>query len=141
MVTINEIMTTEVVTLGMNDNLMDVHELMFKRNVRHIPIVDEKTRLVGIVSHRDLLSATPVTSGNRGRVYAHTRTSEIMRSGVETITPSTNVRHAALTLERLKIGCLPVVSGSYLVGIVTSSDLIAVAINLMEQLELQEEPG
>ena len=139
MVPINEVMTTEVLTLGMNDSLIDVHELMSTRNVRHIPIVDEDNRLLGIVSHRDLLSATPVASENRTKIYSHTKTSEIMRSGVETITPFTNVRQAALTLERLKIGCLPVVDGEYLIGIVTSSDLIAIAINLLEQQELREE--
>ena len=137
MITIDELMTTELCVLGREACLIDIQELMRKKNIRHIPIVDTG-ELLGIVSQRDLLSATPVSSENQTNVYSDTLVVDIMRSGVETVEPSTSARSAALLLERHKIGCLPVVEGNQLVGIVTSSDFIAVAVNLMEQMEVLE---
>ncbi len=134
MITINELMTTELCVLGRGDYLIDIQELMRKKNIRHVPIVDAG-ELLGIVSHRDLMSATPISSEHQRKVYTETMAVDIMRTGVETVTPTSNARNAALLLERHKIGCLPVVDRNKLVGIVTSSDFIAVAVNLMEQLE------
>lgn len=138
MITIDELMTTDLCVLGPDACLIDVQVLMRKNNIRHIPIVDDG-ELLGIVSHRDLMSATPVAAENHTKVYSETLAGQIMRSGVETVAPSTNARTAALILERYKIGCLPVVDGNQLVGIITSSDFIAVAANLMEQMEGMEE--
>ena len=134
MITIDELMTTDLCVLGRDACLIDIHEIMRKKNIRHVPIVDEG-RLLGIVSHRDLMSATPVSFENQKKAYSETMALDIMRTGVETVTSSTSARVAALTLERHKIGCLPVLEGELLIGIVTSSDFVAVAINLMEQSE------
>ena len=49
-----------------------------------------------------------------------------------------DIRSAALHLEKHKLGCLPVVRKGKIVGIVTETDFVAVAINLLEQLESQE---
>lgn len=138
MITINEIMTTNLFTLEADACLLDLCKLMRTRNIRHVPVVSDG-KLLGIVSHRDLLSATPVTLENQKSIYTNTLISDIMRTGIETITPLINVRTAALMLERHKIGCLPVVENDQLLGIVTSSDFIAVAINLLEQVEFAEE--
>ena len=139
MVSVDEIMTSGLFTLGPEDSMVAVDELMYNKNIRHVPIVSAEGGLIGIVSHRDLLSATPVSSESKSNIYSNTTTSEIMRTGVETISPSSNARLAAMTLERMKIGCLPVVENSQLVGIITSSDFIATAINLMEQIEFSED--
>jgi CBS domain-containing protein len=138
MISISEIMTTGLYTLEEDACLLDLHNLMRTRNIRHVPVVSSG-ELLGIVSHRDLLSATPVSLENQKSIYSNTRVRDIMRTGVETIAPSTNVRAAALTLERHKIGCLPVVENNQLCGIVTSSDFVAMAVNLLEQFEMSEE--
>ncbi len=134
MITIDELMTTDLCVLGPDACLRDIHILMHNKNIRHVPIV-EGGELLGIVSHRDLMLATPISAENYTKVYSETPAVQIMRSGVETVTPSTDARTAALILERYKIGCLPVVDGDQLVGIVTSSDFVAVAANLMEVME------
>jgi len=137
MITIDELMTTDLYVLGRDACLIDIQELMRKKNIRHIPIVDAG-ELLGIVSHRDLMAATPISSEHYRKVYSETMALDIMHSGVETVTPTSSARNAALMLERHKIGCLPVVKKKKLVGIVTSSDFIAVAVNLMEQMESLE---
>jgi len=137
---VSEIMTSELHTLRPKDRLIDVHALMLNKNIRHVPIVTDDGLLLGIVSHRDLLLATPHPFfESQSNVYAKTTISEIVRTGIETITSDSGARLAALTLERLKIGCLPVVDNERLVGIVTSSDFVAISINLMEQFEIAEE--
>ena len=51
-----------------------------------------------------------------------------------------NLRQAALRLQEYRYGCLPVVAKGKLIGIITDSDFVAVAINLLEQLEDTEPP-
>jgi CBS domain-containing protein len=64
-----------------------------------------------------------------------------MVRNVATINEHASVRQAALFLEKHRIGCLPVVSSGKLVGIITDTDFVAVAINLLEQLEELEPVG
>ena len=61
-----------------------------------------------------------------------------MKTGVKTVSSSTSAREAAKLMEKLKIGCLPIVDDQKLVGIITDSDFLGVAINLMEQFDEQE---
>jgi CBS domain-containing protein len=65
---------------------------------------------------------------------------EIMTRDVITVDGGANLRRAALFLEEHKYSCLPVMTEGRLRGIVTDSDLVAVAINLLEQLEANEGP-
>jgi CBS domain-containing membrane protein len=62
----------------------------------------------------------------------------MMVTDIDTVPPSAPLRRAALYLERHKIGCLPVVDEGRLVGIITDTDFVGVAINLLEQLENYE---
>gem|GEM_PF-3915505 len=65
--------------------------------------------------------------------------SDVMIKDVKVIHPSDHLRQAALYMQSHKHGCLPVVSDDRLVGIITDSDFVATAINLLEQVELLEE--
>ena len=58
-----------------------------------------------------------------------------MVTKVSTVDESASLRGAAMRMEQHKIGCLPVVRGECLVGIITDSDFVGIAINLMEQME------
>jgi predicted transcriptional regulator len=62
-----------------------------------------------------------------------------MIQNVSVIHQSDSVRQAAIFLQAHKYGCLPVVSDDGLVGIITDSDFIDIAINLLEQVEIAEE--
>jgi predicted transcriptional regulator len=61
-----------------------------------------------------------------------------MSSPVQTADESSSLRGAAMHLQKYKLGCLPVLRDGKLVGIITDSDFVAIAINLMEQLESGE---
>ncbi len=134
MITIDELMTTNPFTLDQNNTLEDARQLMTDKHIRHIPITDKDNHLLGLVTQRDVLEATHPDIKNHDR-----KLSEIMIKGVSTIHTSDSVRRAALHLQNHKYGCLPVVVDDKLVGIVTDSDYITIAINLLEQVDMSEE--
>ena len=144
MITVNEFMTTGPCTLRETDTINDARQIMTEKHIRHIPIIDSENHVLGVVTQRDVLAATePVLSSSirSDSVAAQPdiRLSEIMIRNVSVIHQSDSLREAALYLQAHKYGCLPVVSDDRLVGIVTDSDFIAIAINLLEQAELSEE--
>jgi len=140
MLTVSEIMTREPYTLGPDDTLATARELLTQHHIRHIPIVSNEGSLIGMVSQRDVLAAADSSVLQRGDSAGErfVALSSIMTSPVQTTDESASLRGAALHLQKHRVGCLPVLRGDRLVGIITDSDFVAVAINLMEQLELSE---
>ena len=144
MITVDEFMTTELCTLSDADTINDAKHIMTEKHIRHIPITDSENHVLGVVTQRDVLAATePVllSSAESGSKKANgdIRLSDIMMRNVSVAHPSDSLRQAAVYLQAHKYGCLPVVSDDCLVGIVTDSDFIAIAINLLEQAELSED--
>jgi CBS domain-containing protein len=135
MITIDELMTADPHTLTENDTIQDARAIMTEKHIRHIPITDNDMHVLGLVTQRDVLQATDPKSEEQDSV----RLSEIMIRNVKVIHQSDSVRQAAIYLRSHKYGCLPVVSEGALVGIITDSDFIEIAINLLEQLEIAEE--
>lgn len=116
-----DLMTSQLRCLRETDSLADAMAAMQELFIRHIPVVDEAGGLVGIVTQRDLLSLEhkkdPVTPLR-----------EVMRTDVATATPDTPLRTAAETMIYNKYGCLPVVDDGELVGIITETDFLKLAI-------------
>jgi CBS domain-containing protein len=142
MLNVADIMTTEVFTLAPDDSLQDARKLMGEHNVRHIPVVAEDRRLVGMLSQRDVLAAADSTLLALG-AEAEAIESRIAVSSVMTLDPMTidehaSLRGAALHIQKHRIGALPVIRDETVVGIITDSDFVTIAINLMEQLEVAE---
>ena len=144
MITIEEFMTSDPYTLRESDTLQDARAIMTEKHIRHIPVTDGENHLLGLVTQRDVLAATgPQTiAGDEAVLQAECsgiRLSEIMIRHVSVIHPSESLRQAAIYLQAHKFGCLPVVAENRLIGIITDSDFIAIAINLLEQAELVDE--
>ena len=125
MLNINEIMTTDLFTLGANATLAEAELLMKAHRVRHVPIIDDVKKLIGLITQRDILAA------KQTGVFV----SDVMRQDIYTISQTADMRSAALMLQKHKIGSLPVLQGETLVGIITDSDYVGLAINLLEQME------
>ena len=144
MITAEEFMTSELCTMSETDSLNDARKVMTEKHIRHIPVTDDENRLIGIVTQRDILAATAPQSEGRenktsGTDEADSRLSDIMIKNVSVIDKTDSLRTAAMFMHSNKYGCLPVVSDGRLVGIITDSDFIAIAINLIEQADLNEE--
>ena len=127
-------MTAKVFTIRMDKKLLAVDEIMGWAHIRHVPVVDEKGKLVGLLSQRDVLRATlsdlASTPVDRRNQLGHVSLAEVMRREVLTIGPDENVQMAARMMRKHKYGCLPVVQDGRLVGIVTEHDLLAVVERL-----------
>ncbi len=144
MITIEEFMTPEPYTLRETDSINDAWEIMIGKHVRHIPITDDNNHVLGLVTQRDVLAATDPGAIREAKSASHevksdVTLSEIMIRDVTVIHKEDSLRKAALYLQSHKYGCLPVVLDDRLVGIITDSDFIDIAINLIEQAEVSEE--
>jgi CBS domain-containing membrane protein len=141
MITVDEIMSTEIFTLPATATVADAIRVMAERRIRHIPIVDSKGNLEGLVTRHDVMDVMDSTlRDNTARRDPETITlAEIMTRDVVTVNARANLRRAALFLEEHKFSCLPVMTEGRLSGIITDADLVAVAINLLEQLEMERE--
>jgi len=140
MIDIREVMTPsrDLVTLPPEATVAEAGNLMSERDIRHIPVIDDAGRLVGIVSHRDILAATGPKTGRPQQRASQRTLADIMSSPVMTVDPRVDVRRAALRLRSLRVGCLAVMQDDRLEGLVTDSDFLGVAINLLEQIEEAE---
>ena len=144
MITIEEFMTPEPYTLRETDSLNDARKIMTEKHIRHIPIIDNDNdnHVLGLVTQRDVLAATEPgfkvqTKGISCELDI--KLADIMIRNVSVIHREDSLRQAALYIQSHKYGCLPVVSDDRLVGIITDSDFIDIAINLLEQAEIMEE--
>ena len=143
MITVHDMMTAELYTLKETDSISAARILMTEKHIRHIPIVNDDGELVGLVTQRDLLAAgisklADVKDGQRTEFEASVPLKKIMTTELSVVHEHMNLRQAALRLQAYKYGCLPVVSDGELKGIITDSDFVAVAINLLEQIESTE---
>ena len=140
MFSIDAIMTADVITIAPSASLADARSLMHEHRFHHLPVVDEGDHLVGLLTLTDVLAATDSRLRNDdSRIHASDICiREVMVTDIATVDERASLRQAALFLEKHKIGCLPVVADGRLVGIITDTDFVAVAINLLEQLEEAE---
>ena len=113
---------------------------MHENRIHHVPVVNEKDDLVGLVTLTDVLAATDsILRDDESRLHAtEIKVQDIMVQNLATIDEHASLRQAALFLEKHRIGCLPVVTNGNLRGIVTDTDFVGVAINLLEQIEETE---
>lgn len=141
MITVDEIMSVELRTLTESETLADIQTLMAAEHIRHVPIVDTGNRLVGLVSHRDVLAAAESNLGESGLAQnpREIPIGDFMTRDVTTVDPRANLRQAAIYLQKHGYGCLPVEQNDKLVGIITDSDFVGIAINLLEQMEVSDE--
>jgi CBS domain-containing protein len=125
---VRDIMQTKIVTIGVTERLSTVEDIMTLGRVRHIPVV-HGGRLVGVLSHRDLLRASLSELGSYGvearRAFLHAIEIErVMSTPPIVIDPDATVQLAARLMADHKIGCLPVVDGDELVGLLTETDVL-----------------
>jgi CBS domain-containing protein len=126
--TVKDIMTKEVSTLGRNDTLDFADDIMTLERIRHLPVLDEG-RVVGVVSQRDLFRSALAAALGYGekaqkRLLRTIRVKEVMSEPAITVSPEAPAKEATRLMLERKIGCLPVVEGRTLVGIVTETDIL-----------------
>lgn len=123
---IEKIMKKDVITLSPSDTIATAMKLMRQHNIRHIPIVSDNQKLVGIVSDRDIREASPSTLlfKQEGQSIFTKPLSDIMTADVITVHPLDFVEDAAAVFFENRISCLPVIQHEKIVGIVTEADVL-----------------
>ncbi len=126
---VRDLMTEKIFALRADDDIQMARDLMDERNIRHVPVVDEDRHLVGLVSQRDLLrnmypSTSELPVGTQHAVLTRVKVSAIMTRDVETVEPDDDLAAAAQVMLDNKYGCLPVVEGGRVEGILTESDFV-----------------
>ncbi len=126
---VGDVMSRPAKTLRRNDRLKIADELMNAESIRHLPVLDERGTIVGILSQRDifrsaLLHALGYGARARDKALEWVLVKEVMIEPVATTTPGTSIPDAARQMCERKIGYLPVVDQGALVGILTESDLV-----------------
>jgi CBS domain-containing membrane protein len=126
---VRDLMRERVFTLRPDDELYAVRNLMDQKSIRHIPVTEPDHTLVGLISQRDLLRVGAVersdlTLNLQVGVLHAVRIRDVMTRDVETVEPDDDIALAAQLMLENKYGCVPVVDGRRLVGILTESDFV-----------------
>lgn len=133
---VRELMTPNPVIVHPDTSVPDALRLMRERKVRRLPVVDSHGRLVGIVSDKDLLWASPSPATTLAvweipDLLGKLKIEKVMTHEVITVSEKTPLEEAARIMADKKIGGLPVMQGPDLVGIITETDLFKSLLELL----------
>jgi CBS domain-containing membrane protein len=136
---VRDLMTERVYSVRPDENLARLVDLMDDIHVRHVPVVDDESVIIGLVSQRDLVRE--VLHGSRDLPFSelrellkHKNVRSIMTTDIETVEPETKIEDAGQLMLDNKLGCLPVADGDRLVGILTEADFVKFAIGLSQRI-------
>jgi CBS domain-containing protein len=130
--TIESIMTREVMTVQVRDDLQAARDLIIKNKIRHVPVLQGK-KLVGIISRTDInrLSFSTLFTeegeGEEEEVFDMLTIAQVMTHKPRVVTKGVTIKEVAKILTEEEFHALPVVDekdGTKLVGIVTTTDII-----------------
>ncbi len=146
-------MTRNVITGTPHMSHREALDLMRQHKIRRLPVLDGK-RLVGIVSEEDLLSTapSPATTLSIYEIYTlldKLTLDKIMVSPVVTVAPDCPLVDAAQIMIKYRVGCLPILDGDTLVGIITETDVLKILVEVLGggepgfhfTVELLDRPG
>jgi acetoin utilization protein AcuB len=132
-------MTKNLVTACADDSMSSIAELMRKHRIRRVPIVsnDDPERLLGIVSHTDVMHVFPLevapssAAANTVEAVHKRRASEVMTVDPVSTTPEAPIELAAQLMREHKIGALPVLHDGRLLGLITESDIFEAFVSMI----------
>jgi acetoin utilization protein AcuB len=121
-------MTSDLLSITPATSFPDGFRIMREQGIRHLPVVDEKGKLIGIVTQTDLLHASPSTATTlsvfeMSYLLANLHVREVMSSPVITVSEDAPLEEAAQLMVEKKVGCLPVMRDGDLVGLITETDI------------------
>lgn len=130
-----QFMSFPVVTLSDRSTLKEAWDIVVEKRFRHIPVVDDNNRLVGLISDRDLLKKAALMSkkkyqGPIGEICV----SEAMSKPVIAAEANTLLRQIALIFLRRRIGCMPITDREgHVIGILNRSDLLRIMLGMKKE--------
>jgi acetoin utilization protein AcuB len=133
---VRERMSANPVTISVGAPITEALRVMRQSQVRRLPVLDDEGRMVGIVSEKDLLYASPSPATSLSIYEMHyllsqLRVTELMTADVISVRPDLPLEEAARIMADSKIGGLPVMEEGELVGIITETDIFKVFLELL----------
>ena len=138
---VRDYMTTELVTVQETDTLLDATMFFVRSTFRHLPVVRGR-QLVGVITERDVKQYAPsvlsgISAEDYNSIMETTTISRVMARTPITVRPEQSVLEAAKLLYAKRLGCLPVVQDSELVGIITTTDMLKVLAQILEKSDAE----
>jgi len=132
---VKERMTRNPITIRPDTPVTEAQAMMKREKIHHLPVVDKDEKLVGIVSEKDLLYASPSPASTlsvyeMSSLLAKLKVDKVMSKNVVTVTEDVPLEEAARIMVDRGIGGLPIMRGTSVVGVITESDLFRVFIEL-----------
>jgi acetoin utilization protein AcuB len=126
---IGSVMTKNPVTVKISDSLLAATRILKEKGFKHLPVLDGGGKLAGVVTDRDLKrasasDATTLEVHELLYLLDKVKIEQVMTRKPATIAPADSVQAAAKLMVERKIGCLPVMDGGKVAGIVTKDDLL-----------------
>ena len=134
---VKDYMTRHPIMISPETPASEAQKMMIENNVRHLPVVGDGKRIVGLIT-RDRLRVPPTDLGSLNvweisRILSDLKVKDMMVKGNDLflIEPNMTLEEAAQTMIVNKVGCLPVVEDDVVVGIITEVDMLAELSNLL----------
>ena len=129
-------MTPNPITITTDTSFPEAFRIMREEKIRHLPVIDKKSKLKGVVARTDLLHASPSPATSlsifeMNYLLANLHVSEVMSSPPITVTEDVPLEEAARVLVEKKIGCLPVLDDGDLVGMITETDIFETFVEIL----------
>ena len=128
-------MTRNPVTASPDMSVGEASELMKREKVHRLPVLDRDKKLVGVITEKDVLHASPspatsLSIHEMAYLLSKLKVKDLMTKNVVTITENTTVEEAARLMVDQDLSCLPVLKNGKLVGIVSKSDMFRILLEL-----------
>ncbi len=125
---LKSVMTKEPICVNQDASLTEARSLMTKNKISKLPVLDKSNKLVGIITKNDLNKASPSEATTLdmyeiGYLLSKLTVSKVMSKNVISVTENETVEEAARIMVDNQIGCIPIMNGEMITGIVTESDL------------------
>jgi acetoin utilization protein AcuB len=129
-------MTIEPVTVTSDTAFPEAFRLIREKRIRHLPVVDEKGKLIGVVARTDLLHASPspattLSVFEMNFLLANLHVQKVMSTPPITVSENAPLEEAARVMVQNKIGCLPVMRDGELAGLITETDIFEVFVEIL----------
>ena len=138
-VALKEIMIKTIITAAPQDALSSIEEKFRKNRIRHIPVVDAENKILGIITHRDLLRYVPPHHTEQGDVYVKEEMDRFILKRIMTpdplcLKPDDKIIQAVEIMARNKYGCIPFAAEDRtLLGIVTQIDILKFLYRILQE--------
>lgn len=140
---VKDYMTRNVITVKEEDSLLQARNSMKKNQIRHLPVLNDEGKLVGIITSSDIMGYTPsqaipMNFWEMMDIISRKKVGDAMVVAPATATPDMPIEDVATLFREEKVGILPVIEENQLVGIVTDTDVLNAFTDLMRVLRKEK---